>query len=94
MLTRPATPRIGSRRQRAARGGAEGLSRERCFRPSCASSASIVGLPAGPFIAGGAALAFLACFFAGGMNLRGAAADQNVKLRQKLNDNASFREGH
>jgi hypothetical protein len=28
------------------------------------------------------------------MNLRGAAADQNVKLRQKLNDNASFREGH
>ncbi|NJC68557.1 hypothetical protein HC031_02285 [Planosporangium thailandense] len=59
-----------------------------------ASSATIVGLPAGPFVAAGAAAAFLACFFAGGMNLRSAAADQNVRLRQRLDDDTSFRDGH
>jgi hypothetical protein len=60
-----------------------------------ASSATVVGLPAGPFIAAGAALAFVACCVGGGMNLTSATADQNTKLRQKLNDNVNFPdEGH
>jgi hypothetical protein len=59
-----------------------------------AASATIVGLPAGPFLAGSAALTFLAAFAGGVMNLRSCAADQNVRLMQKLNDNASFRHGH
>lgn len=59
-----------------------------------ASSATIVGLPAGPFIAAGAVATFLACFLAGGLTLRSAAADQNIRLRQRLDDDTSFREGH
>lgn len=59
------------------------------------SSATVVGLPAAPFIAAGAALAFVAAFAAGGMNLRATASDQNTKLRQKINDRANFRgDGH
>jgi hypothetical protein len=58
-----------------------------------ASSATIVGLPAGPFIAGGAALVFIGAAFVGAMNLKSAAADQNTKLGTKLAD-AGFNKGH
>lgn len=58
------------------------------------SSATIVGLPAGPFIAAGAVLVALGAFAAGSMNLKSAAAAANTSLRQKINDNSGFRDGH
>ncbi len=58
------------------------------------SSATIVGLPAGPFIGAGAVLVALGAFAAGSMNLKSAAAAANTSLRQKINDNSGFRDGH
>ncbi|MBL7258751.1 WXG100 family type VII secretion target [Paractinoplanes lichenicola] len=57
------------------------------------SSATIVGLPAAPFIAGGAAAVAVAAFAAGGINLKSTAAAANSTLRQKLNDNSGYHDG-
>jgi hypothetical protein len=58
------------------------------------SSATIVGLPAAPVIAGGAAAAAVAAFTSGGLVLTSVAAGVNSVLRQKLHDDAAFRNGH
>ncbi|MCO8274214.1 hypothetical protein M1L60_26795 [Actinoplanes sp. TRM 88003] len=60
---------------------------------AASSSATIVGLPAAPFIAAGAAGAAAAAFFAGGLNLRSTAEAANSTLRQKLNDNVGYHDG-
>ncbi|WP_250029442.1 hypothetical protein [Paractinoplanes maris] len=57
------------------------------------SSATIVGLPAAPFIAAGAAGGAVAAFAAGGLNLKSTASAANSALRQKLNDNAGYHDG-
>lgn len=59
-----------------------------------ASSATVVGLPAAPFIAGAAAVAAAAACWGGSENLLSAAASANTLLRQKLNDNSGYRDGH
>ncbi len=59
-----------------------------------ASSATVVGLPAAPFIAGAAAAAAAAACWGGSENLLSAAASANTLLRQKLNDNTGYRDGH
>jgi hypothetical protein len=58
------------------------------------SSATIVGLPAAPFIAVAAALAAGAAFLSGGLILKAVASSNNSALRQKLNDNSGYDAGH
>lgn len=58
------------------------------------SSATIVGLPAAPFIAAGAALAAVAAFLSGSLILKAVASSTNSTLRQKLNDNSGYDNGH
>lgn len=58
------------------------------------SSATILGLPAAPFIAAGAALAAVAAFLSGSLILRSVASSGNSTLRQKLNDNSGYDNGH
>lgn len=57
-----------------------------------ASSATIFGLPAAPFIAGAAALVACGAFYAGGMILKAVASSANTTLRQKINDNSGYRD--
>ena len=59
-----------------------------------ASSATVFGLPAAPFIAAGAGLAAAAAMITGAELLKSDCASANTVLRQKLNDNAGFHEGH
>jgi uncharacterized protein YukE len=59
-----------------------------------ASSATIVGLPAGPFIAAAASLAAVGAVFVGAEILRSVCAAVNSTLRQKIADNSAFHEGH
>jgi hypothetical protein len=59
-----------------------------------ASSATIFGLPAAPFIAAAAALVAVGAFFSGGLILKSVASSANTTLQQKLNDNAGYRDGH
>jgi hypothetical protein len=59
-----------------------------------ASAATIFGLPAAPFIAAGAALAADAALIGGGMILKSVCSGASTALRQKLDDNAGFHEGH
>jgi hypothetical protein len=59
-----------------------------------ASAATIFGLPAAPFIAAGAALAADAALIGGGMILKSVCSAASTTLRQKLDDNAGFHEGH
>jgi hypothetical protein len=59
-----------------------------------ASSATIVGLPAGPFIAAGAALVAVGAIFTGGEILKSVCSSANSTLRQKLAENSGFHEGH
>lgn len=59
-----------------------------------ASAATIFGLPAAPFIAAGAALAAAAAVIGGGMILKSVCSAAGTTLRQKLDDNAGFHEGH
>jgi hypothetical protein len=59
-----------------------------------ASAATIFGLPAAPFIAAGAAVAADAAVIGGGMMLRSVCSAASTTLRQKLDDNAGFHEGH
>jgi hypothetical protein len=59
-----------------------------------ASAATIFGLPAAPFIAAGAALAADAAVIGGGMILKSVCSAASTTLRQKLDDNAGFHEGH
>jgi hypothetical protein len=59
-----------------------------------ASSATIFGLPAAPFIAAGAALAAVAAFVSGSLILKAVASSTNSTLRQKLNDNSGYDNGH
>jgi hypothetical protein len=58
------------------------------------SAGTIVGLPAAPFIAAGAALAADAAVIGGGMILKSVCSAASTTLRQKLDDNAGFHEGH
>ncbi|XVV13691.1 hypothetical protein ACQP2X_04870 [Actinoplanes sp. CA-131856] len=58
------------------------------------STATIVGLPAAPIIAAGAALAASASLIGGAETLKALCASANATLRQKLADNAGFHEGH
>jgi hypothetical protein len=58
------------------------------------SAATIFGLPAAPFIAAGAAVAADAAVIGGGMVLRSVCSTASTTLRQKLDDNAGFHEGH
>lgn len=59
-----------------------------------ASSATIFGLPAAPFIAAGAAVVAAGAFYSGGLILRSVCSGANSALRQKLNDNTGYRDGH
>lgn len=59
-----------------------------------ASSATIVGLPAGPFIAAGAGLTASVSIIVGAEILRSVCSSANSTLRQKLADNAAFHDGH
>jgi hypothetical protein len=59
-----------------------------------ASSATIFGLPAAPFIAAGAALAAVGALLSGGLILKSVCSSANSTLRQKLNDNTGYRDGH
>ncbi|MEE6261791.1 hypothetical protein [Plantactinospora sonchi] len=58
------------------------------------SSATIFGLPAAPFIAAAAALVAVGAFYSGGLILKSVCSSANSTLRQKLNDNTGYREGH
>nr|WP_221374969.1 hypothetical protein [Actinoplanes polyasparticus] len=60
---------------------------------AASSSATLLGLPAAPFIAAGAAAAAAAAFAAGGLTLKATASAANSTLRQKLNDNVGYRDG-
>ncbi len=59
-----------------------------------ASSATIFGLPAAPFIAAGAGLTASAAMITGAEILKSVCASANTTLRQKLNDDSGFHEGH
>lgn len=59
-----------------------------------ASSATIFGLPAAPFIAAGAGLTAAAAMITGAELLKSDCASANTTLRQRLNDNSGFHEGH
>jgi prophage DNA circulation protein len=58
------------------------------------SAATIFGLPAAPFIAAAAALVAVGAFLSGGLILKSVCSSANSTLRQKLNDNTGYREGH
>jgi hypothetical protein len=59
-----------------------------------ASSATIIGLPAGPFIAAAGALAACAQMITGSEVLKAACSSAGIGLRLKLDDNAAFPGGH
>jgi uncharacterized protein YukE len=59
-----------------------------------ASTATIVGLPAGPVIAAGAGLVASAAMITGAEILTSVCSSANSTLRQKLADNSAFHEGH
>lgn len=59
-----------------------------------ASTATIVGLPAGPFIAGAAALVASGAMIVGAETLKAVSSSANTTLRQKLADNSGFHNGH
>jgi len=59
-----------------------------------ASTATIVGLPAGPFIAGAAALVASGAMIIGAETLKAVSSSANTTLRQKLADNSGFHNGH
>jgi len=58
------------------------------------ATGTIVGLPAGLVIAAGAVLVASGAVTAGSLNLKSAASGANSGLRQKINDNAGYRDGH
>ena len=58
-----------------------------------ASSATILGMPAAPIIAGGAALTASLALIVGCETLKSACTSANTTLRQKFDDTAFFR-GH
>jgi hypothetical protein len=58
------------------------------------SAGTILGLPAAPFIAAGAALAAAAAVIGGGLILKSVCSAASTTLRQKLDDNAGFHDGH
>jgi hypothetical protein len=58
------------------------------------SSATIVGLPAAPFIAAGAALVAVGAVGGGMAVLTSVCSSAATSMRQKLNDNTAFRGGH
>lgn len=55
-----------------------------------ASSATIFGIPAGIFIAAGAALVAIGAFYTGGTLLKSDCTSANTSLTQKMNDNNGF----
>jgi hypothetical protein len=55
-----------------------------------ASSGTVIGLPAAPFIAAGAVAAASAAIYYGVTTLQSASASVNTQLRQKLADNAGY----
>jgi uncharacterized protein YukE len=59
-----------------------------------ASAATIFGLPASPFIAGGAALVAVAAVGGGMLILKSVCSSAATAMRQKLDDNAAFHGGH
>jgi hypothetical protein len=59
-----------------------------------ASSATVFGLPAAPFIAGGAVLVATAAIYYGVTTLQSASALANSTLRQKLADNSGYPGGN
>jgi hypothetical protein len=59
-----------------------------------ASSATIFGLPAAPFIAAAAGLTASVAIITGSEILKSACAGANTTLRQKLADNSAFHDGH
>jgi hypothetical protein len=59
-----------------------------------ASSASIFGLPAAPFIAAGAGLTASVAIITGSEILQSVCSAANTTLRQKLADNTGFHDGH
>lgn len=59
-----------------------------------ASADTIIGLPGTPVIAAGAVAFALAACWIGSQNLKSAAASANSQLRQKVNDNSAFLDGH
>ncbi|MFI7546963.1 WXG100 family type VII secretion target [Actinoplanes sp. NPDC049599] len=59
-----------------------------------ASTATIVGLPAGPVIAAGAGLVAAGAIIVGAETLKAVASSADTTLRQKLADNSGFHEGH
>jgi hypothetical protein len=59
-----------------------------------ASSATILGLPAAPFIAAGAALVAVGAIFSGRLILQSVASGANTTLHQKLSDNTGYRDEH
>jgi hypothetical protein len=59
-----------------------------------ASTASILGMPAAPFIAAGAALVAAGAVLTGGLVLKSVAASANSTLRQKINENTAYHDGH
>ncbi|GII23264.1 hypothetical protein [Planosporangium mesophilum] len=58
------------------------------------SAATIFGLPASPFIAAGAALVASAAVVGGMLILKSVCMSAATSMRQKLNDNGGFRDGH
>jgi hypothetical protein len=59
-----------------------------------ASSATVFGLPAAPFIAAAAALVAVGAFYSGGLILKSICSSANSTLRQKINDNTGYRDEH
>lgn len=58
------------------------------------SAATIFGLSASPFIAAGAALVASAAVVGGMLILKSVCTSAATSMRQKLNDNGGFRDGH
>ena len=58
------------------------------------SAATIFGLPASPFIAAAAAATACVAVIAGGANLESTCTSASVTLRQRLDDQAAFHNGH
>lgn len=59
-----------------------------------ASSATIFGIPAGIFIAAGAALVAIGAFYTGGTLLKSDCTNAKTALTQKMNDNNGFPNEH
>jgi hypothetical protein len=59
-----------------------------------ASTATIFGLPAAPFIAAGAGLTASVAIITGAEILKSVCAGANTTMRQKLADNSAFHDGH